>query len=260
MASVIPMPARGDRSAPKFDPKRPRELRRYFADLEFILDRAQITDETEKKKHASRYVDVDTSELWEMLAEFSDANKSLSDFQATVHELYPRSDEERKWSVANMDQLVGERSCIGIMSLAELGEYYCSFLAITTFLRNKGRLSEAEQSCTFVRGFLPDIWRTVSQRLQLKFPDHFPNNPYLLTNVHEAARFVLLGTSANPSDTTPAAMPATLLPATVQSALTSVKSEEFAMILERIDTLMKNVKNPHRRTGSVATSVETMTI
>ena len=152
------MPARGDRSALKFDPKRPRELRRYFADLEFILDRAQITDETEKKKHASRYVNVDTSELWETLAEFSNANNSLSDFQAAVHELYPGSDEERKCLVADMDQLVGERSRIGVASLAELGEYYRSFLAITTFLRNKGRLSEAEQSRAFVRGFPPDIW------------------------------------------------------------------------------------------------------
>src|SRR6202790_3626460 len=38
------MPSRGDRSAPKFDPKQPRELRRYFSDLDTHFARAGITD------------------------------------------------------------------------------------------------------------------------------------------------------------------------------------------------------------------------
>jgi hypothetical protein len=50
--SVIAMPARGDRSAPQFDPKQPRELRRYFADLDFHIGRAAAMTDEEKKKHA----------------------------------------------------------------------------------------------------------------------------------------------------------------------------------------------------------------
>jgi hypothetical protein len=152
------MPCRGDRSAPRFDPKQPRELRRYFDDLDFAFARAAVTDQAEKKGHACRYVDVDTSELWETLVEFTDVTKTYDEFKSAVYELYPGSDEERKWSVADMDQLVGERSRIGIISLADLGEYYRNFLAITTFLRSKRRLSDAEQSRAFVRGFPPDLW------------------------------------------------------------------------------------------------------
>jgi hypothetical protein len=190
------MPCRGDRSAPRFDPKQPRELRRYFDDLDFAFARAAVTDQAEKKGHACRYVDVDTSELWETLVEFTDVTKTYDEFKSAVYELYPGSDEERKWSVADMDQLVGERSRIGIISLADLGEYYRNFLAITTFLRSKRRLSDAEQSRAFVRGFPPDLWRTISQRLQLKFPDHFPDDPYPMLDIHEAARYVLHGTPA----------------------------------------------------------------
>jgi hypothetical protein len=235
--AIIPMPVRGDRSAPKFDPKQPRELRRYFADLAFAFGRATVTDEEEQKRHATRYVDVDTSELWETLPEFSDNTKTFAEFVAAVSALYPGADEERKWSVADMDKLVGERTRLGIISLGDLGEYYRQFLAITTFLRSKSRLSAAEQSRAFVRGFTPEFWRIVSQRLQLKNPDHFPDDPYDLSEVHEAARYVLHGTpSTIPTTSTSFSAPAT------QSATArpEIKTEDVAALLERInDTMAK---------------------
>jgi hypothetical protein len=104
-----------------------------------------------------------------------------------VHTLYPGSDEERKWSIADMDKLIGERSRIDIISLSNLGEYYRQFLTITTYLRSKNCLSEAEQSHAFVQGLPPTLWSVISQRLQLKLPDHFPDDPYPLKSIHEAA-------------------------------------------------------------------------
>jgi hypothetical protein len=86
---------------------------------------------------------------------------------------------------------------LGIISLADLGDYFRHFYTITTFLRGKSRLSEAEQSRAFVRGFQPDLWSRILQRLQLKLPDHFPDDPYTLDEIHKAARFVLHGTPAN---------------------------------------------------------------
>jgi hypothetical protein len=102
----IPMPSRGDRSALKFDPKQPRELRRYFDDLDFAFGHTAVTTDDAKKQHA--YVDVDTSEMWETLEEYTDATKMYDEFKEAIYTLYPGSEEERKWSVADMDQLEGE--------------------------------------------------------------------------------------------------------------------------------------------------------
>ena len=223
------MPSRGDRSAPKFDPKQPRELRRYFDDLDFAFGRAAVTTDEAKKQHTCRYVDVDTSELWETLEEYTDAAKTYDEFKEAVYALYPGSEEERKWSVADMDQLVGERSRIGILLLSDLGEYHRQFLAITTFLIGKGRLSTAEQSRAFVRGFPPDLWQTISQRLQLKYPDHFPDDPYPLIDIHQAARYALHGTSTAQVTSSAAASTPNARPAT-----SDVKTEDLAAILERI--------------------------
>jgi hypothetical protein len=251
MTTPIPMPVRGDRTAPRFDPKQPRELRRYFADLDFVFVRAAVTDKDEKKKHATRYVDVDTSELWETLLEFTDNQKTFEEFVTAVYALYPGADEERKWSVADMDKLVGERSRLGIISLGDLGEYYRQFLAITTFLRSKSRLSTAEQSRAFVRGFPPELWRIISQRLQLKEPDHFPDDPYELSAIHEAARYVLHGTPSAP----PTSATSTTAAITQSSpAVPQVKTEDFVSMMERMnDTMSKLLQaqaNPPRQSST----------
>jgi hypothetical protein len=124
MTANIPMPACGDCPTLKFDLTHPRELHHYFSDLDFIFGHAGITDNTEKKQHAIQYVDVDTSELWEALPEYSDNTKTYSDFAKAIHALYPGSEEEHKWLVADMDKLVGEQQRLGVLSLGDLGEYY----------------------------------------------------------------------------------------------------------------------------------------
>ena len=95
-----------------------------------------------------------------------------------------------------MDKLVGETLQVGILSLADLGRYHREFMAIMTFLIAKNRISPTEQSCAFTRGFPLELWNRVAHRLQLKLPDHFPNDPYTLEEIHDAVRFVLHGTAS----------------------------------------------------------------
>jgi len=92
-------------------------------------------------------------------------------------------------------------------SLGDLGDYYRQFYTITTFLRGKQRLSAAEQSRAFVQGFQPDLWSRISQRLQLKLPDHFPDDPYDLIEIHEAAQVRPARNTLHPFDTAFATYP-----------------------------------------------------
>ena len=52
----------------------------------------------------------------------------------------------------------------------------------------------SEQSCAFFRGFRSDFANQISQRLQLKQPNHLPIDPYNLDDIYEAGTFVLMGT------------------------------------------------------------------
>jgi hypothetical protein len=236
MATNTVMPARGHSTAPKFDPTQPRELRRYFIELDMLFGAAGVTDSDQMKTHACRYVDIDTAELWESLPEFA-AGTSYNAFKTAIHKLYPGSENDRKWSIADMDKLVGEQLRVGIFDASELGMYYRSFYNITQFLRTKNRISEAEQSRAFVRGFQSGLWARIERRLELKLPDHYPDNPYNLEEIHEAAKFVLAGSSTShpPPHQHSTPTPSQAAPSTSEPH-THIKSEDLNLILERFAT------------------------
>jgi hypothetical protein len=74
---------RGHSPTPKFTPDIPRELQCYFKELELLFGPAQVVDDMEKKKHACRYVNIDTVDLWEAIPEF-DVTKTFDEFKSAV--------------------------------------------------------------------------------------------------------------------------------------------------------------------------------
>ncbi len=157
------MPPRGDRTAPTFDPSKPRELKRFFSELQYHFDAANVTDETEKKNHATRYLNFDVAELWESLPSFSDASQTYDNLRAAVFELYPAADDEYRYTISDLESLIADRQRLDITSLTDLADYHARFLAITNFLISKHRLSQIEQKRFYPRGFPPALWNKVAQ-------------------------------------------------------------------------------------------------
>jgi hypothetical protein len=249
MAAPSTMPPRGHGSTPKFTPDVPRELQHYFKELKLLFGPAQIVDDAEKKKHTCRYVDIDTADLWEAIPEF-DGTKTFDDFKSAIFKLYPSSESKRKWTIANMDKLVGEQLHVGILDVSDLGNYYRVFDTITQFLLTKNRISEAEQSRAFIRGFQLDLWRRISRRLEIKLPDHDPDDFYSLFEINEAAKHVLHGTSQNSflqSSVTLTAPP-------TQLASPYVKVEDLLMLFEQMAQSFLKVLAPQKLTTNHASS------
>jgi hypothetical protein len=97
-------------------------------------------------------------------------------------------------------------------------------------LLTKNRISEAEQSRAFIRGFQPDLWRRISHRLEIKLPDHDPDDFYSLFEINEAAKHVLHGTSQNnflQNSVTSTAPP-------TQPASPYVKAEDLSTLFEQM--------------------------
>ena len=196
------MPARRERSAPSFEDSRPEELMRYFSDLEMLLDRYNVTDNHQCKQAALRYTTIQTERLWKTTEAWSDQSKSYVEFRAEIFQFYPDASGDRTYMIQDLDLAIGHYARTGIFSAADLGEYYRQFLLISHFLISKGRLSTQEQSRSFFRGFQPHFEARIRQRLQQKFIDHFPDDPYTLSDIYEAASYVLIGTSAAMIDPT----------------------------------------------------------
>ncbi|KAF9536598.1 hypothetical protein CPC08DRAFT_609027, partial [Agrocybe pediades] len=145
------MPLKGDRGAPTFDPKHPSEIKRYFAELEFLFSRSNIVLSFEKKQFTTRYLDYTTAELWEAIPEYASLTATFDDFKKAVIESY--TDQARKYSVSDLDLLIGERQRLGIRDLHDLTDYHLRFQAISTHLIANKRIGDVDQYNAYLRGF-----------------------------------------------------------------------------------------------------------
>ncbi|KAI9064920.1 hypothetical protein FKP32DRAFT_1611013 [Trametes sanguinea] len=234
------MPPRGDPRAPYFDPDNPRTLRRFFQDLEALFERSGVESDAQKKQWVLRYFSIDVADLCENLPECADDTKTYEDFKRAIIALYPGADDSRKYSLADVENLVARRASAPIATAAELSSYYRDFYAMTSYLISQNRLSTSEQSRLFVRGIAQPLWGQVSQRLQLKLPDHYPEDPYKLDDIYNAAKFVLHGTvTATPP-------PAHATTSASNSGGTTVKIEDFAARLTRPRTWRTGSRTPRK--------------
>ncbi|ETW85597.1 hypothetical protein HETIRDRAFT_100767 [Heterobasidion irregulare TC 32-1] len=55
---------------------------------------------------------------------------------------------------------------------------YCLYPGSEEERKCKDCISTTKQGRTFTRGFQPELWGRILQRFQLKFLDHFPDDPY----------------------------------------------------------------------------------
>ena len=188
------LPQRGERAAPSFDGKN-EELGRYFSEIEALYTRHSITDDQEKKNGAIKYLATSALErMWKSSDTLADPNQSYDDFKDEMYRLYPGSSKD-VYTVHHLDALVGQSTRLGIRSSAELGEFHLHFRAISKYLISKNQMSQAEETWSFLRGLQPDLENRVRNRLQIIKPNHNPQDPYDLTDLYNAASFVLQGSA-----------------------------------------------------------------
>ena len=253
MTSKYYMPARGEHAAPAFDQSKPRELVRFFEELEYLFTRADLKDEADKKKHVLRYVDFEVEQIWKTFPEYASATKSYEDFKAAILVHYPDASGDYVYSLRDMDTLIGECQRLGISNTSELADYHLKFLSITSWLIEKEELGSLEQQRGYVRAFKLRLLGAVNNRLQMKFPDHHPNVPYKVKDVYEAARFILQSATTAPqnyfSPTPPNVNPPFVPNGAVSLAKRepSVKKEDLgALLAEFTKTIVEAINHNHR--------------
>jgi Protein of unknown function (DUF4100)/Aspartyl protease len=258
------LPARTEKAAPTFDDSQPEELERYFADLQVLLDRYNIADQNERKQAAVKYLKIRTEQLWKTTEAWTNQNKTYEEFKTEVYTLYPGATGDRSYTVQDLDTLIGHWARVGIFTATDLGEYYRRFLLISRYLIGKNRLSTQEQSRTFLRGLQPQLEAKVRQRLQQKFVDHFPDDPYELPVIYEATSYVLMGNSSAISAPTSGANIAAISATGVSPSQdpTQIKLEALTTAVTALGEMFKNALQAQvpqagaarpKNTGSTAT-------
>ena len=162
MALPVLMPMHNEHMAPTFDTAWPRELPRFFKDLEYLMERATIVTYADKKKQVVCSTNFDTEQIWKSLPEFKNAASSYDDFKKAIMVHYPEASGNFMYSLCNMDLLIGEQQRIGMMTAKDLSEYHLQFMAITTWLINKNQLGNLEQQWAYIRAFQTPLLAAVN--------------------------------------------------------------------------------------------------
>ncbi|KAH9032173.1 hypothetical protein EDB85DRAFT_2145732 [Lactarius pseudohatsudake] len=185
------LPHRREDSAPVLNLADPCEIWRYFDDLEFLFLKHRVSDNQEKKRAAVRYPSVAVERLWKTARAFGDPACSYKDFKAEVIALYPEAIAAQEHTLADLDMLVAHCARTAIRSEIELGAYYCEFLIISRFLIAKSRISAPTQARYLLASFEPRLATAIHARLERRFPDHLPDDPYDTEAIYDAALYVL---------------------------------------------------------------------
>ena len=146
------------------------------------------------------------------------------------------------YQLQNLETTIRHYAHLEIDSITDLGDYYRHFLLISWFLIDKGHLSVQKQSRAFLQGLGTNLKAQVRQQLQLKFIDHYPNDPSELKAIYNTTSYVLVCTAAtapkqlrqalNPHSIPNASDPT----ATTIKALISVVSSLSSMIMTALQT------------------------
>ncbi|KAI8976667.1 hypothetical protein BD414DRAFT_422986 [Trametes punicea] len=185
------MPLRGASGAPSFDPAHPHTLLDFFEELGYMLDEANVEDDQKCKEYAVRYAPGQHKLLWRGFTSFAEG-EPYEDFKKEVIKEYLGDDGKRLYSLGDLKILVSDAAKAGFRSSSEFKTYSRNFRIVADYLVKHSVLRNEERDRLFIKGLPEQLQRAVLDRLKVKCPDVLaPREPYSVTQVTEAAEFVL---------------------------------------------------------------------
>ena len=225
------MPAYGDRSAPSFDESKPRELSRFFDELERLFTRDPALTEAQKKNDLLRYASFDTAQAWKRFPAYKSATGTYIEFRDEIYERYPDSTGESEYTLRDKEEHIQLWRDSGIHSTDELTTFHVRFESITSFLIEKDAMGEHEQRRDYMRAFTQPLLGEIKSFLRVKSMKSLtPNMAHKIKDVYEAARYALMDEDLYPPGGTGAIRPVPVA-AKAAPATGYLKTETFTSFM-----------------------------
>ena len=148
------MPSPGDRSAPRFD-GHPLPSKCFFDEMDYLGNACGLSP-TEKIQHMLRYLDFCEYEIWRTRR--SARGFDWDAFKAEITALYPGADEDRKYTVVDLEILVDKQAREPMQSRYQFGDYYRRFVTISDWLLAQHEISMQDWNKLFINGFDQTFW------------------------------------------------------------------------------------------------------
>ena len=186
---AIQMPVPKSKYAPHFKGQ-DHHVRDFVSDFEAIAASANLTNE-QKCLQVGRYAKKSVKELWENLPAFTD--RDWDQYKAAILALYPEDDDTHKFSAKELVKLVNKQRKQKMSGLKAFSTYDRHFRRISQWLKKANLMAETEADRLYWDGIHHKFRGKVNARLQIKHPDHDPVANYAMSDIRDAALYVLKG-------------------------------------------------------------------
>ncbi|KAG6867546.1 hypothetical protein C0993_001361 [Termitomyces sp. T159_Od127] len=194
-------------SAPKWDESKLRELTQYFKELEYLFRDCSITDHTQMKEYAARYIMYNRAETWTGLPKFVATTVPVGDQAATAISyknwkeavicLYSGAEESTRYTVNELHQLVQDNFDLSAYTFGTFLMYYREFQKISWWLLQHGKIHANEERRLFQQGIPTSLWAKITRRLEILKPTHHSEDPYNVKDIYKAGNWHLKGTDTS---------------------------------------------------------------
>lgn len=137
-----------------------------------------------------RYVVPDEARFWKSIPEYE--SKSWSTFRAAVINLYPGAEVERMPTRADLEAMVTKQASESSIDIASYGKFLREFTLVANKMENARRIAQYDVNELFMQAFVGEFGQLVKSRVAFKQVDHPRDEPFLLQDVDEAARYYLI--------------------------------------------------------------------
>ena len=144
------------------------------------------------KFYTTFFVDPDLASLWEAFPGFTLDSSTFDDFKTSLIQIYA---SYSKYTLSNLHSLISKCHKSDICSFHNLSDYHLRFQEISSDLIASGQLDSIGQTLAYPQGFPQKFWSFISQWLSIQFQDHCTLDPFPISNVYNAAHFILHASS-----------------------------------------------------------------
>ncbi|KZS91890.1 hypothetical protein SISNIDRAFT_399410, partial [Sistotremastrum niveocremeum HHB9708] len=133
------MPVQRTKGAPKFDGK-PGNILDFLDEFETHARKARLPQQ-QMIQIVGKYADKPSRELWEQLPGFTEEPWDWAAYRASILDLYPQSDQSKKFAISDLLKLVHKYHKKPMKELSHFSKYDRKFKRISLWLRSRNRIA-----------------------------------------------------------------------------------------------------------------------
>ncbi|KAI0080207.1 hypothetical protein K474DRAFT_1590457, partial [Panus rudis PR-1116 ss-1] len=182
--SILDMPVRGSRKAPKTFKGQSSYVTEFLAEYEDLLSHYNVTNDGDKCKTLLRYCSRVVKEVVETLDSF--ISSDWDGLKTDLVTIYDKEKQDLKYKKRDLKVFTKNSRHSSISSLSKVRAFFCDFQRIAGWLKKKQKITNTQYNKALWDGLPRHLRSKVENQIMQKNPNHDLKDPFSATDIISA--------------------------------------------------------------------------